>query len=88
MTNYQKRKFIINKPHEGLEEFEFDYMCVNFTDGIQRFICKSEVVPRDWWPRSVYILSMISGLYEEVGSYKHKTYDEYNMPYEFIESKC
>lgn len=65
-----KPTFMINKPHEGPDEYEFHFISVEFSDGVKRFICKSEIVPEDYWPRMVYILNFGIGDYEEVGSYK------------------
>jgi len=74
-----KLKFWINKPHEGPGEYEFDFISVEFSDGVKRFICKSEIVPEDYWPRMVYIfnmgimsmgMGMGMGDYEHVGSYE------------------
>lgn len=65
-----KPKFWINKPHEGPDEYEFDFISVDFSDGIKRFICKSEIVPEDYWPRMVYIFNFGMGDYEHVGSYE------------------
>jgi hypothetical protein len=79
--NKKKPTFWINRPHEGPEQFEFNIESVDFTDGICRFICKSEVVPKDYWPRMVYICNFITGEYEQVGNY------ELNEGYVFIESK-
>ena len=53
MSSYNKRKFWINRPHEGPEEYEFQYTPIEFSDGLTRFICKSEDVPKDYWPRTV-----------------------------------
>ena len=36
-----KPKFMINKPHEGPDEYVFDFISVDFIDGVKRFICKS-----------------------------------------------
>jgi hypothetical protein len=71
-----KLKFWINKSHEGPDEYEFDFISVEFSDGVKRFICKSEIVPEDYWPRMVYIFNMGMGMgmgmgdYEHVGSYE------------------
>jgi hypothetical protein len=74
-----KPKFWINKPHEGPDEYEFDFISVDFSDGVKRFICKSEIVPQDYWPRMVYIFNLATGYYEHVGSY------EKNGGYVFVE---
>ena len=68
-TQKKKPIFWINNPHEGPDEYVFDMVSVIFTDGIKRFICKSDIVPKDYWPRVVYILNMMTGDYECVGSY-------------------
>jgi len=72
LSSQKKPKFWVNRPHEGPEEYEFDLVGVNFTDGITRFIFKSEIVPEDYWPRMVYILNMMMGCYECVGNYEKK----------------
>ena len=71
MTSYHRRKFFISRPHEGPEEYEFEYIPVEFSDGLTRFICKSEDVPKDYWPPMVYILNMMTGSYEHVGMYEN-----------------
>ena len=35
-----KPKFWINKPHVGADEYEFDFISVDFSDGVKRFIYK------------------------------------------------
>jgi hypothetical protein len=65
-----KPKFMINKPHEGPDEYVFDFISVDFIDGVKRFICKSEIVPQDYWPRMVYNFNLATGGYEQVGMYK------------------
>ena len=65
-----KQIFWINKPHEGPEQYEFDFICVDFSDGVKRFICKSDIVPKDYWPRMVYIFNFGMGDYEHVGTYE------------------
>jgi hypothetical protein len=65
----QKRTFLICRPHEGHEQYEFILECVNFSDGISRFIYKSEIVPENYFPRMVYIFNLFTGKYERVGSY-------------------
>ena len=72
LSTQKKSKFWIYRPHEGPEEYEFDLVSVNFSDGITRFIFKSEIVPEDYWPRMVYILNMITGCYECVGKYEYE----------------
>ena len=62
--------FWISRPHEGPEQYEFDFICVDFSDGVKRFICKSDIVPPDYWPRMVYIFNIITGTYDIVGSYE------------------
>jgi hypothetical protein len=74
-----KQIFWINKPHEGPDKYEFDFTCVDFSDGVKRFICKSDIVPQDYWPRTVYIFNIITGTYDIVGSY------ERNGGYIFVE---
>ena len=70
MNSYiQKPRFWINIPHEGPEEFEFDLVGVTFSDGVERFICKSDIVPSDYIPRVVYKLNEMTGSYYEVGSF-------------------
>ena len=65
-----KPTFWISRPHEGPEQYEFDFMCVDFSDGVKRFICKSDIVPKDYWPRMVYIFNFGMGDYEHVGTYE------------------
>ena len=65
----KKRAFWICRPHEGPEQYEFTLECVMFSDGINRFIYKSEIVPEDYFPRMVYIFNFLMGNYEHVGSY-------------------
>lgn len=65
----QKRAFYICRPHEGPEQYDFTLECVNFSDGISRFIYKSEIVPENYFPRMVYIFNLFTGKYERVGSY-------------------
>lgn len=72
LSTQKKPKFWVNRPHEGPEEYEFDLVGVNFTDGITRFIFKSEIVPEDYWPRMVYILNTMMGCYECVGKYEYE----------------
>ena len=60
---------MICRPHEGPEEFEFDLVGVTFSDGVERFICKSDIVPEDYIPRVVYKLNEMMGSYYEVGSF-------------------
>lgn len=75
MNSYiPKPTFLINRPHEGPEEFEFDLVGVTFSDGVERFICKSDIVPEDYIPRVVYKLNEMTGSYYEVGSYKKDGY--------------
>jgi len=75
----RKPTFWISRPHEGPDKYEFDFMCVDFSDGVKRFICTSEIVPKDYWPRMVYIFNFGLGSYEHVGSY------EINGGYIFVE---
>lgn len=71
MNSYiQNPRFWVNRLHEGPEEFEFDLTEVAFSDGVERFICKSDIVPPDYMPRVVYKLNELTGSYYEVGSYK------------------
>ena len=44
LPSQKKPKFWVNRPHEGPEEYEFDLVAVVFSDGITRFILKSEIV--------------------------------------------
>ena len=74
--------FWINRPHEGPEQYEFDFTCVDFSDGVKRFICKSDIVPPDYWPRMVYIVNDAKGTYDIVGSYER---NEINGVYIFVE---
>ena len=67
---HRKPTFWISRPHEGPEQYEFDFICVDFSDGVKRFICKSDIVPQDSWPRMVYICNLAMGTYEHVGSYE------------------
>ena len=60
---------MICRPHEGPEEYEFDLFGVTFSDGVERFICKSDIVPEDYIPRVVYKLNKMMGSYYEVGSF-------------------
>jgi hypothetical protein len=68
--NITKPKFWICRPHEGPEEFEFDLVSIIFSYKVERFICKSDIVPPDYIPKVVYSIDKITGLYYEVGSYK------------------
>ena len=68
--NITKPKFWICRPHEGPEEFEFDLVSIIFSDKVERFICKSDIVPQDYIPNVVYMMNKTNGLYYEVGSYK------------------
>jgi hypothetical protein len=69
--NIAKPKFWICRPHEGPEEFEFDLVSIIFSDNIERFICKSDIVPPDYTPKVVYMMNKINGLYyDKVGNYK------------------
>ena len=74
------KKILINKPHEGPEEHEFNYEWVKFSDGLVRAIYSSATAPSDYWPRDVYIFDLISGVYQRVGLYKI----EVSGIYEFI----
>ena len=65
-----KQIFWINKPHEGPDQYEFDFIWVDFSDGVKRFICKSDIVPPDYIPKVVYMMNETNGLYYEVGNYK------------------
>ena len=68
----KSRKFWICRPHEGPEQYEFVLKSVVFSDGISRFIYKSDIVPEQYFPRMVYIFSAIMGGYEYVGEYVNK----------------
>jgi len=68
--NITKPKFWICRPHEGPEEFEFDLVSIIFSDKVERFICKSDIVPPDYMPNVVYMMNKTNGLYYEVGNYK------------------
>ena len=74
------KKVLINNPHEGPEEHEFNYEWIKFSDGLVRAIYISATAPSDYWPRDVYISDLISGVYQRVGSYKR----EVSGVYEFI----
>ena len=63
-------KFWICRPHEGPEEFEFDLVSIIFSDKVERFICKSDIVPPDYIPNVVYSIDETCGVCHEVGSYK------------------
>jgi hypothetical protein len=65
----KKRTFLICSPHEGPEQYEFTLECVMFSDGINRFIYKSEIVPEAYFPKMVYIFNFLMGSYEHVGCY-------------------
>ena len=62
--------FWINKPHEGPNEYELDFISVDFSDGVKRFICKLEIVPEDYCPQMVYIFNLATGVYDHVGVYE------------------
>ena len=68
----KKRTFWICRPHEGPEQYEFVLESVIFSDGVSRFIYKSEIVPENYFPKMVYIFSAIVGGYEYVGEYVNK----------------
>jgi hypothetical protein len=68
--NITNPKFWICRPHEGPEEFEFDLTSVIFSDKVERFICKSNIVPPDYIPSIVYMMNVTNKFYYEVGSYK------------------
>jgi hypothetical protein len=74
------KKILINNPHEGPEEHEFNYEWVKFSDGLVRAVYSSTTAPSDYWPREVYISDLISGEYLCVGSYKRQV----TGAYEFI----
>ena len=83
MSKYEniiKPKFWICRPHEGPEEFEFDLISIIFSDTIERFICKSDIVPPDYMPNVVYMMNKINGLYYEVGNYKKEDGEYTFMP--------
>ena len=73
----KKPTFWICRPYEGPEQYEFVLESVVFSDGISRFIYKSEVVPEEYFPRMVYIFSAIMGGYEYVGSYSKNENGKY-----------
>ena len=64
------------------EQYEFDFTCIDFSDGVKRFICKLDIVPPDYWPRMVYIVNDAKGTYDIVGSYER---NEINGGYIFVE---
>jgi hypothetical protein len=76
----KKPKFWICRPHEGPEEFEFDLTPILFSDKVERFICKSDIVPSDYIPKVVYMINETTGLYYEVGSYKKENGEYTFMP--------
>jgi hypothetical protein len=78
--NIAKPKFWICRPHEGPEEFEFDLVSIIFSDNIERFICKSDIVPLDYMPNVVYMMNKTNGLYYKVGSYKKEDGEYTFMP--------
>jgi hypothetical protein len=78
--NITKPKFWICRPHEGPEEFEFDLVSIIFSDNIERFICKSDIVPPDYMPNLVYMMNKTNGLYYKVGSYKKEDGEYTFMP--------
>jgi hypothetical protein len=73
----KKPTFWICRPHEGPEQYEFVLESVVFSDGISRFIYKSEVVPEDYFPRMVYIMNTVTGEYEYAGSYSKNEKGKY-----------
>lgn len=75
-----KKTILINNPHEGPDEHDFNHEWVKFSDGLVRAIYSSATAPSDYWPRDVYIFDLISGVYQRVGSYKR----EVSGIYEFI----
>ena len=82
----KKSIFWISVPHEGHQQYEFEITCVDFSDGIKRFIYNSDIVPRDYCPRMVYIFNLATGDYEHVGSYEYdKSGENGNNIYTFIE---
>ena len=78
--NITKPKFWICRPHEGPEEFEFDLVSILFSDKVERFICKSDIVPPDYIPNVVYMMNKTNGLYYEVGNYKKEDGEYTFMP--------
>ena len=76
-----KQIFWINKPHEGPDKYEFDFIWVDFSDGVKRFICKSDIVPQDYWPHCVYVFNSTTGMYDIVGRYERY---ERNGEYIFV----
>jgi hypothetical protein len=78
--NITKPKFWICRPHEGPEEFEFDLIRILFSDKVERFICKSDIVPPDYIPNVVYMMNKTNGLYYEVGNYKKEDGEYTFMP--------
>jgi hypothetical protein len=73
----KKSTFWICRPHEGPEQYEFVLESVIFSDGISRFIYKSEVVPEDYFPRMVYIMNTATEEYEYAGSYSKNEKGKY-----------
>ena len=83
MSKYEniiKPKFWICRPHEGPEEFEFDLVNIIFSDKVERFICKSDIVPPDYIPKVVYMMNETNGLYYEVGNYKKENGEYFLVP--------
>jgi len=78
--NTTKPKFWICRPHEGPEEFEFDLIRILFSDKVERFICKSNIVPHDYIPKIVYTIDEMTGFCCEVGSYKKENGEYTFMP--------
>ena len=73
----KKSTFWICRPHEGPEQYEFVLESVIFSDGISRFIYKSDNVPEDYFPRMVYIMNTATEEYEYAGSYSKNEKGKY-----------
>ena len=78
--NITKPKFWICRPHEGPEEFEFELISIIFSDKVERFICKSDIVPQDYIPNVVYIFDEMTDFFCEVGSYKKENGEYFLVP--------
>ena len=60
---------------------EAKYKSQNTNRKIQIAKYKSQDVPKDYWPRTVYILNMMTGEYEHVGMYEK---NNENQKYVFV----
>ena len=78
--NITKPKFWICRPHEGPEEFEFDLISIIFSDKVERFICKSDIIPQVYIPNVVYIFDEMTDFFCEVGSYKKENGEYFLVP--------